>query len=204
MSSLLRKASNIFNSTDCTPGPRPLDPSNNDNDSDPDPAANLNDTSNYAIPRNILAFRTITTLLAKIQQDTPITYSDALDRRDISPEHKQELKISNALANVANTDTDIVALVTRFSSFSDALDVLVCGNLDGDRDHDQPGKPVPPSKSSIWEIIFTRNPDNSKLPMKNLLPTYPVQGPTISAVGKPAGVKSDDAKELIRYIHEDW
>jgi hypothetical protein len=143
-------------------------------------------------------------LLAKIQQDTPITYSDALDRRDISLEHKQELKISNALANLANTDTDIVALVTRFSSFSDALDVLVCGNLDGDRDHDQPGKPVPPSKSSIWEIMFTRNPDNSKLPMKNLLPTYPVQGPTISAVGKPAGVKSDDAKELIRYIHEDW
>ena len=224
MNSLLRKASNIFkdNSTRThdygqrTPLAR--DPTSNDSDTvtfespnsgtiprnnDPDSAAN--DTCNSLpydiLPRNILAFRTITTLLAKIQQDRPIAYSNAFDRHDLSPENKQELKISNALANLANPDIDVVALVTKFSGFSDALDVVVCGgNLVGNRDNDQP----PPSKSSIWEILFARNPGNSKLPMKELLPTNPVQGPTISAVEKPADVKSDDAKELIRYIDEDW
>ena len=169
MKSILCKASNIFTDNFTNTTHAPLDHTN--------PDTTTNDTCNllpYDIPWNILAFWTITTLLAKIQQNRPFTYSNALDRHEISS-------------------------ITKFSGFSDALEVVICSNLDSDNVQLQL-----PSKSSIWEILFARNPENSKSPMKEILLTNSVQGPTISTIERPAGLKSDDAKELIRYTDEDW
>src|SRR5277367_6794854 len=47
------------------------------------------------IPRNILAFRTITTIFAHIQQERPFKFS--LNNSKISGAQQRELKISNAL-----------------------------------------------------------------------------------------------------------
>ncbi|KAF8809713.1 hypothetical protein BYT27DRAFT_7024111, partial [Phlegmacium glaucopus] len=64
------------------------------------------------LPTNILAFRTITMLLAKIQQERPLIVSNALDNNTLDLNAKEELRISNAFANLAVTDTAIVALAT--------------------------------------------------------------------------------------------
>ena len=133
MLGLLRKASSILLKDTSSAGTR-----------------DANDTcdSPCDIPQNILAFRTITTLLAKIQQERPIAYSNASDRRDISPEKKQELKISNAFANLAVTNTDVVALVSK--NLGDRLEVIACSNHDQSSDNDQPVNPQSLSKLLLF------------------------------------------------------
>ncbi|KJA17468.1 hypothetical protein HYPSUDRAFT_57717 [Hypholoma sublateritium FD-334 SS-4] len=64
------------------------------------------------IPRNILAFRTITTLLSRIQQgrasQVPQPYTAQLNR-----DERRELKISNAFSTLAVIEHEIVAVVTN-------------------------------------------------------------------------------------------
>src|SRR5271156_2419203 len=78
------------------------------------------------IPRNILAFRTITTILAHIQQERPFKFS--LNNSKISGAQQRELKISNAFANLAITNYDVVAVTTVQSP--DELNVIACSHSD--------------------------------------------------------------------------
>jgi hypothetical protein len=214
MNKLLRKASNILKDkgtplardpntrSDTSPNRSiPHNPSHNNPDAD-DTLECASVPYENILPQNILAFRTITTLLAKIQQDRPAVYSNALDRTDLTDSRRRELKISNALANLAIVDTDIVALVSKLTNFSDGLEVVVCGNPDGD--NDQTAKPSE-SPPSIWDILFARNSPNLIGPLRPTDSTArQARAPTIVAAVKPAGLKSDDAKEISRYIDEDW
>ena len=102
------------------------------------------------IPRNILAFRTITTMLGLIQQERPFKISDL----KIPAEHDRELKITSALANVAVAQHEIVAVATVHSA--EELEVIACTQSSSD-------KPSP-SQSAIvrqpprWRFLFTKNP----------------------------------------------
>jgi hypothetical protein len=187
---LLKKASYIFKAKSSAGNHNPV-LSTADNAS-PAPIPRGNDPAANDIPKNILAFRTITILLAILQQERSIAYSNASDRHDISPEQKRELKILNAFANIANTNRDIVALVSKTTS-SDALDVVVSTNLD-----DDDGQLVKPLKSSKWRPLFSRNFRKDSPPPNGLVM------PTIITAVKPDSMKSEDVKELIRYIDEDW
>jgi len=79
------------------------------------------------IPRNILAFRTITKLLAKIQQDQSFQLSSGCKLPPESSEH-QELLICNAFATISNMCNDVVAVVSKSIPASRTWDSLVTRN----------------------------------------------------------------------------
>ena len=104
------------------------------------------------IPRNILAFRTITTMLARIQQERPFKFSP--EDLEISAAQQQELKIANALANLAIADHDIVAVATVHSA--EELNVIACTHSES---NDQsPPSPSQNVVSRCWNFIFAKNP----------------------------------------------
>src|SRR5277367_1787639 len=107
---------------------------------------------NDILPRNILAFRTITTMLAHIQQERP--FKILLKDSKISAEQQMELKISNALANLAVADVDVVAVATEHSQKE--LNIVACHHSESDDE-----SPPSPSENGIcryWNLLFTKNP----------------------------------------------
>jgi hypothetical protein len=104
------------------------------------------------IPRNILAFRTITTILAGIQQERPFKFS--MKDSEISPAQKDQLKISNALANLAVAEHDIVAVTTVLSP--EELNVIACRNSDSN--DESPSSSSPNGLFQYWKLFFTKNP----------------------------------------------
>jgi hypothetical protein len=142
------------------------------------------------IPRNILAFRTITTILARIQQEQPFNFS--LKDSEILQAQQQELNISNALANLAVADHDIVAVATVQSP--EELNVVVCSHSDS---IDQsPPSPSPNASSrfwnlSDWKLIFSRNPRNDDDELKDLPVVRDAEALTTKAL---AGLDGDEAE----------
>lgn len=80
------------------------------------------------IPRNILAFRTITMLLSQLQA------KQTLETRPInmSAEDRTEARISDAFAHLAVAEYDVVALVTK--RYPEVLSILACVNLSSDKE----------------------------------------------------------------------
>jgi hypothetical protein len=105
------------------------------------------------IPRNILAFRTITTMLASIQQGRPFKIS--LEDSEISPDQQLQLKISNALANLAIANHEIVAVAT--AQRAEELSVFACSPSESN-------DKSPPPKPSRWKFIVTQNPRKDEKP----------------------------------------
>jgi hypothetical protein len=75
------------------------------------------------IPQNILAFRTITMLLARIQPKRQPYHNK--DREDQAlrgdPEVRQHVRISDALTHLASADFDIIAVATSKFTSSDRV-----------------------------------------------------------------------------------
>jgi hypothetical protein len=110
--------------------------------------------SNDDIPRNILAFRTITTMLASIQQGQPFKFS--LNDSKLSAAQQQELKISNALANLAIADHEIVAVAT--AQRAEELSVFACSPSESN-DKSPPPKPLLAPQPDSWlKFIVSKNP----------------------------------------------
>ena len=104
------------------------------------------------IPRNILAFRTITTMLAFIQQERPFKFSQ--NDSEISAAQQQELNISNAFANLAVADLDIVAVATVQST--EELNIVACRY--SECDDESPPSPSENGLSRYLNFLFTKNP----------------------------------------------
>ena len=147
------------------------------------------------IPKNVLAFRTITTLLAKIQQEKPVLYTN-LDQLDLSSDKANELRISTVFANVANTDVDVIAIATTLSM--NKVKVIACTNRDNS---DELVDRSPPSMiSDIWRILFSSNP----LSNDNNGHTGEDQIPYMAHTAALLGMKPDDPETLKNYIKNEW
>jgi hypothetical protein len=84
-------------------------------------SSNTNNPSEATTPpENILAFRTITTMLSHIQEGT--TFSDS--RCSVSKELGRELEILNALSTVIVRDVEIVAVTAKPDNGSGKLEVI--------------------------------------------------------------------------------
>jgi len=116
MANFIRKASSFFRNNDDSPlsdvqaQHTTQDILKNSDPSPGTPPGTLLPTSTLKdIPRNILAFRTITKLLSHIQQEQAFQVS-----WDNPPyPHNEELKISTAFATIAVIHHEIVAVVTK-------------------------------------------------------------------------------------------
>jgi hypothetical protein len=188
MPSLIRKATQIFSGRNSGVSESP-----NDTSGGTVPVAS---SPLDGIPTNILAFRTITTLLAKIQHEKPLGYSD-LDKRKLDSSETNELRISTAFAIVANTDIDVIAIASTLSM--DKVEVIACTNRDNDELID---RSVPSKISDIWNLLFSSNPrrddDNGH--------TGEDQIPRIASIVAPPGVSLNDpdTKTLESYIVNEW
>jgi len=136
------------------------------------------------IPRNILAFRTITTMLAHIQQERPFKFS--LNNSKISGAQQRELKISNAFANLAVTDYDVVAVATVQSP--DELNIVACSSDSSDESPPSPS-PSGPSPSRFWKFIFSKNPRDDE--SNDCLVVVDAEALAATAL---AGLDGDEAK----------
>lgn len=82
------------------------------------------------IPRNIPAFRAITTMLAQIQQVRAFKVSRSKTHPDLE---RQELMILDALATIIVIDNEVVAVVSKpDDAFSDKLEAIICIRLPND------------------------------------------------------------------------
>src|SRR5271154_369416 len=128
MANVLRAVSQVFGRKD-SDGPRSYVqpqhmhniPNNNNpshNQPIPFPTSPIPD-----VPRNILAFCTITKLLSQIQQERVFQVSHSETKR-LPPEERLELKLSNAFSTIAVTDHEVVAVVTECTP--ETLNVIAC------------------------------------------------------------------------------
>jgi hypothetical protein len=105
-----------------------------------------------------------------------------------------ELRLSTAFANLANTDVDVIAIATSHSV--DEIEVIVSTNH-----HNieliEPSLPI--KITDIWRVIFSPNPrtDDTRADTGD-------QMPFIASTKIPRDVVSGDLKTLQNYIENIW
>ena len=199
MRSILRKASGIFNRGKNSDEPHSgvqarhtQDISNNNPPSGAPPGVPRTTDESKEIPKSILAFRTITTLLEQLQQERKFQVIPS--KRQPQPD-RLELKISNAFSTIAVMDNEVVAIVMKHTS--EVLEITACTQA--------PAigvptitPPQPGLRSQIWHLLITHNyrRDNNE---ENL----PVGKPIISDAGTLAALELPD-NELKSWVDEYW
>jgi hypothetical protein len=185
---LIHKASNLFRNNDS-----PLSDILKNSDPSPDTPLGipLPTSPPKDIPRNILAFRTITKLLSHIQQEQPFQVS--WDKPP--PADKEELSLSTAFATIAVIDHEIVAVATRHNC--EKVEVILAPQTSI--------KDASTDRSSWlkrgFEFFVAKNP-RLKDP-----PSTTTDEPTISdadTAGIVPGINLDDDEILKQWVDEYW
>lgn len=152
-------------------------------------------TTKSVLPENVLAFRTITTLLAGVQQEKPAIFDD-LNYKNVNPQEVKELRISTAFANLSNTRVDVIAIATSISV--EKLEVVVSAHNDNDKSIDHP---APSSKiTDFLKFIFSSNSRTDDPDGHNTTSEIPY----INEMWVPPGVDPEDVNTLQNYIENEW
>jgi hypothetical protein len=139
------------------------------------------------IPPNILAFRTITMLLAQIPRAKQLERIDYLEDKIMDSANRQILKISDAFAHIAGGPDDVTAVTTNHTVHSTDLQVLVTA----------PSVPVSlPSTqpNGLWSFMWTRNDRRDHPPSE-------IRYPTITSSSGPRDISADD---YLSALHKNW
>ena len=127
-------------------------------------------------------------MLASIQQGRPFKFSP--EDSKISTPERAELKISNALANLAIADHDIVAVATVRSA--EELNVIACSHSESNDKSPLSPSPKLPSHN-WWNLIFAKNPrSHDKRDTSKNVP-FILDGKAHAAEALP-GLDDDEAK----------
>jgi len=110
------------------------------------------------IPENILAFRTITSILAQLPRTKPFEAIDNLKAQKWDPAERQEVKISDAFAHLAVAQHDVAALATsRCSLDVTNLRIVACTNNLPVDESLLTSKPPGSLLAKVFDFILTRN-----------------------------------------------
>jgi len=149
------------------------------------------------IPENILAFRTITTLLERIQQHKPFKLL-----QDVQ-DPQQELKLSTAFSTVAVINHEVVAVVAK--RMPEMLEVIVGTNISPDQN--QQVITQSPALNSIFpdfsSFLFVKNfrRDDLKSAEPQKTPDKQIRDPVINAIQPPPDLAPNPGyEELKQYI----
>jgi len=201
MPTVLHRVSQFFNKSDSPPEPSPAGIARN-------PPLN-------GIPKNILAFRTITKLLSLIQQERAFR---ALQPRS-EDNRRLELKLINALATVAVIEHEVVAVVNNINSGtldrdsdkldrdsdkldhdSNKLDLLV--SVEPSNDENLCILPSEPPAPYLWRVLLSKNFRFSD-PKPNSTGQPTIQ-PTISSAEALADLGLVGNEAIKQYAGECW
>ena len=143
------------------------------------------------IPRNILAFRTITTLLAQIPRATQLVNIDYLEDKIKDTSYRRILKISDAFAHIAGGPNDITAVATNHTVPTTDLQVLVTA----------PSVPVslprtqPNGFLSQLSFMWTRNGRWDETLSETL---------SIISPSEPRDLNQRSVGDYLYALHENW
>ena len=194
MPTVLHRVSQFFNKSDSPPEPSPAGIARN-------PPLN-------GIPKNILAFHTITKLLSLIQQERAFR---ALQPRS-EDNRRLELKLINALATVAVIEHGVVAVVNNINSGtldcdsdkldrdSNKLDLIVC--VEPSNDENLCILPSEPPAPNLWRVLLSKNYRFSD-PKPNSTGQPTIQ-PTISSAEALADLGLVGNEAIKQYAGECW
>jgi hypothetical protein len=147
------------------------------------------------IPQEILAFRTITKLLSLIQQERAIQGTETIPADN---QRRRELQIINALATVAVTGFQVVAVANNLDSSRldpNASKLTLLAVVKPSNDEKQC---ITPSKKSSWRVTLTQN-------QREIDPPLNLTGqPTIASVESLAGLKFADDKAIKKRVENCW
>ena len=150
------------------------------------------------IPRNILAFRTITTLLSQIQREQPFQIPKS-DTVQLNREELRELRITNAFSTIAVIDNETVAIVINRES--ETLEVVASiqspnGNLDI-----EPSDSLSEAFDQKFQSLGITNSPRSNALWSTTLPS----GEPVITDGKVlAGLDLVDDEAIKLYVEARW
>lgn len=144
-----------------------------------------------SIPRNILAFRTITTMLAKLQPNQPEFSPSTSGVSDVSSDVRRGVRISDALAHLAIVDHEVVAVTTQYTS--EGMNVVACASISEDPTEKPPQTDSNGLLEHIIGLIFVKNPRKDDPPVDPVV-TYPI-------IISPTQPEDMGSQTLHDYIH---
>ena len=135
----------------------------------------------------ILAFRTITTILAKIQQKSSISNNKLSPNSDAE---RQELSILNAFATVTVMDDEKVAVVANRhpENLNGEFEILACQQLKDEA--------TTSTLSGLSRFLVNRNPRRDTVVSNTT--------PVLSDPKNPRLSSDSDQQKLIAYVHKRW
>lgn len=147
---------------------------------------------------NILAFRTITTLLGRLPRSTPIPAVDNLGQVNVESSERRETKILDAFAHVVTGDYNIAALVTNRGFYdSKELRVLFCVDyLPVDQSVSNRQISVT-QRAKEWLLSFVRNDRSDD-------PDTGIEIPTIISAEAPNDIGTLGPHEYVLKLLECW
>lgn len=152
------------------------------------------DPSSDDIPKNILAFRSITMLLDYVRERR---YNALEDEHQLSHDERRELRICTAFSTIAVINHEVVAVVA--SRHHGKLEVMVCANISDDQNQQLIQPQAPGKLQSLLQYLFTQNYrlSGSKT-RKEEGTTVRIDKPSI-----PPGIGAG-AGGLKKYVEECW
>ncbi len=147
------------------------------------------------IPENILVFRTMTTLLAHLPRTVPIAPTDNLQEPTWQTKQtRQELKISDAFAQLAVSQHDVVA-VSTFRGWG--LDLVTSTDQDATETQAE-STSVLDKIVKAWQFLITRNdrPADSA--------TSSGEYPTVIPSQEPPDLNGRTAYEYMKDLEALW
>jgi hypothetical protein len=159
------------------------------------------DVTSTPIPENILAFRTITTLLSQIPRTIKLERIDYLEGGTKGSLSRHILKITDAFAHIAAGEHDVVAVTTNHTVLSSNLELLaaVTGLSVPEK---APSTPTNGRTRSLF-FMWTANPP---LTTNDPLTTLPSETayPTIISPSPPHDLHQRTALDYISALEENW
>jgi hypothetical protein len=136
--------------------------------------SNIQSHDQSSIPRNILAFRTITMMLAMLQPNQSTSPEGdaylASDTDRLSDSARQEVRISDALAHLAIIDHEVVALATEHTT--EKMTVIACAIIPEVPSENPPQTQPEGYMGRILSFVFMKNPREDDPPTEPVV-TYP-------------------------------
>lgn len=158
-----------------------------------------------SIPRNILAFRTITQLLSYIQQDQAFRITEP--PLEALKDQRLELKLTSAFSTVAVIEHEVVAVVTK--RLPTSLQVVACVQpSDVEPLPITPSEPPSNYRDEIWKLLFTQNPRPKSKTVLAMTPTdsEPIitDARILAELELDDELKLDDDEAIKRYAEACW
>ncbi|KIJ99345.1 hypothetical protein K443DRAFT_123237 [Laccaria amethystina LaAM-08-1] len=153
------------------------------------------DVTSTPIPENILAFRTITTLLSQIPRTAKLERIDYLEGGRKGSLSRHILRISDAFAHIAASEHDVVAVTTNHAVLSVNLKVLAAVTAESVPES-LPSTPPNGFARSLF-FMWTANPPQTKLPRETPYPT-------IISPSPPDDLHPETAFDYISALEENW